>query len=82
MRTTWLMAASARPSLSPAAVFVAYAMVTGEGASLYTDPRKITPEVADHLKEGGVEVGGCGVTGVVGRGCVAAGEVRGHVCGR
>ncbi|KIY93943.1 X-Pro aminopeptidase, partial [Monoraphidium neglectum] len=37
-------------------VFVAYAMVTGEGASLYTDPRKITPEVADHLKEGGVEV--------------------------
>jgi hypothetical protein len=32
-------------------------MVTEGGAVLYTDPRKVAPEVAAHLKEGGVEVG-------------------------
>jgi hypothetical protein len=31
-------------------------MVTEAGASLYTNPEKITPEVAAHLQEGGVEV--------------------------
>jgi hypothetical protein len=38
-------------------VFVAYVMVTEGGASVYTDPPKITPEVAAHLQEAGVEVG-------------------------
>ncbi|KAI8470117.1 MAG: hypothetical protein J3K34DRAFT_459008 [Monoraphidium minutum] len=37
-------------------VFVSYAMVTADGAALYTDPRKVSAEVAAHLKEGGVEV--------------------------
>lgn len=46
-----------RSPLPRLAVFVAYAMVTEGGANLYTDPRKITPEVEAHLKEGGVEVG-------------------------
>jgi len=38
-------------------VFVSYALVTASEAVLYTDPRKISEEVAAHLKEGGVEVG-------------------------
>ena len=45
-----------RPTPARPAVFVAYAMVTEGGASLYTDPQKVTPEVEAHLKEGGVEV--------------------------
>lgn len=38
------------------AVFVSYALVSLTDAVLYTNPKKVTPEVAAHLKEGGVVV--------------------------
>ena len=37
-------------------VFVAYAIVTAEGATVYLDRRKLTPAVQQHLQQGGVEV--------------------------
>lgn len=37
-------------------VFLSYGVVTADGATLYVDPRKVTPEVAAHLGEAGVVV--------------------------
>jgi hypothetical protein len=37
-------------------VFVSYALVSASDAVLYTNPSKVTPPVAEHLKEGGVVV--------------------------
>lgn len=37
-------------------MFVSYALVSLTDAVLYTNPAKVTPEVAAHLKEGGVSV--------------------------
>ncbi|KAL4428500.1 hypothetical protein ABPG75_002589 [Micractinium tetrahymenae] len=37
-------------------VFISYGVVTAEGAALYVDAGKVTPEVAAHLQEAGVEV--------------------------
>jgi hypothetical protein len=39
-----------------AAVFVSYALVSLTDAVLYTNPEKVTPAVAEHLKAGGVVV--------------------------
>ncbi len=46
-------------------VFVAYLLVTQEEAILFTDPAKVTPEVADHLREAGVGTDGYGQVGSV-----------------
>jgi hypothetical protein len=35
-------------------VFVSYALVSLTDAVLYTNPEKVTPAVAEHLKAGGV----------------------------
>jgi hypothetical protein len=37
-------------------VFVSYALVSLTDAVLYTNPEKVTPAVAEHLKFGGVVV--------------------------
>jgi cytochrome c5 len=37
-------------------VFVSYALVSLTDAVLYTNPEKVTPAVAEHLKAGGVVV--------------------------
>ncbi|KAI7835935.1 hypothetical protein COHA_010169 [Chlorella ohadii] len=37
-------------------VFVSYGVVTADGATLYVDTKKVTPEVSAHLSEAGVAV--------------------------
>jgi hypothetical protein len=39
-------------------VFISYAMVSKDSATLYTQAGKVTPEVAAQLQEAGVQVGG------------------------